>query len=274
MDQKELVANLRYACRLCDRTFMYPEVMNMHKDAMHSTQTKVESMNRNTSVNKNRESDKLACPHTNCHVTCSHLKSLAKHIRAAHEPIEINGKVRKAINRSEMCPHCGKTLGVNSLRAHIKHLHTGEMRLCSKCPFNTKRLDTLKKHVRLKHTSWKQSCEFCGKVVKDLKTHLRATMCGKDVDNRKTIPCPKCPKLVRNKSKLKQHIHQIHDGVRDKICNECLYTTYSSCNLRLHMSNVHDKTPMFKECPRCHTRTGNLNKHLEIYHIEETQIED
>ena len=46
MDQKELVANLRYACQLCDRTFMYPEVMNMHKDAMHSTQIKVESMNK------------------------------------------------------------------------------------------------------------------------------------------------------------------------------------------------------------------------------------
>ena len=270
MDQKELVDQLRYACRLCDRTFMYPEVMNMHEDAMHSTQTKVESMNRHTSVNKKKESDKLTCPYTNCPVTCSHPKSLVKHIRAAHEPIEINRKVRNVIIKSKICPYCEKTLGVNSVRAHIKHVHTGEMRLCSKCPFSTKRLDTLQKHFRSKHTTWKQSCEFCGKIVKGLKTHLRATMCGKDVDDRNMLPCPKCPKLVRNKSKLKQHISQIHEGVKDKQCTLCSYTTYSSHNLRLHVSNVHDKTPMFNDCPHCHTRTGNLDKHIEIYHIEET----
>ena len=146
------------------------------------------------------------------------------------------------------------------------------MRLCSKCPFNTTRLDSLKKHFRYKHTSWKQSCEFCGKVVKDLRTHLRVTMCGKDVDDRKKLPCPKCPIVARSENRLKRHTSQIHDGVKDKHCNQCSYKTYSSCNLRLHMSNVHDKTPMFQDCPHCHTRTGNLGKHIEIYHIEETQI--
>ena len=212
---------------------------------------------------KKKREDRIQCPYTNCHMTCRHAKLLETHITAAHTEI----------NKSKTCPHCGKTLGVSSLHAHIKHVHTGELRLCSKCPFSTKNMSTLKNHFRVKHTSWKQSCQFCGKIVKDVKTHWRATMCGKDVDDRKVLPCPKCHVILRTNSQLKQHTKYIHEGVKDKHCLQCSYTTYSSHNLKLHVSKVHDKTPMFKNCPHCHIRSGNMNKHLAIYHIEQTQIE-
>ena len=39
MDEKQLVDQLSYICGYCDRTFVYKEVMNMHKDVMHSKQT-------------------------------------------------------------------------------------------------------------------------------------------------------------------------------------------------------------------------------------------
>ena len=86
------------------------------------------------------------------------------------------------------------------------------------------------------HTSWKESCLFCGKVVKGLKSHLRFNMCGKEVNDRKMIPCPKCPRIVREESQLRQHINAIHDRIKDKLCSQCSYTIYSSHNLGLHVS--------------------------------------
>ena len=205
---------------------------------------------RCTYVNKNKE--KLRCPSPNCNESRLSYKFLENHKIAAHSDIK------------KTCPHCGKTLGE-------QHLHTGEIQLCSKCSYSTKNNSSLKEHFKRIHTSWKESCQFCGKVVKGLRRHLRGTMCGKDVDNRKMIPCPKCLVIFRVKSKLRQHTHHVHDGIKDKHCIQCSYTTYSSHNLRLHVSNVHDKTPIvYNNCPHCHVKTGNLEKHLEIYHIEET----
>ena len=260
MDQAELMGHLRYSCCLCERTFMYKVVMNMHEDAMHSTHTEVKIINKHNSVDKKKIFDKLPCPYKNCHVICRYSKSLAKHVRAAHEPIETNREAPNTIPLFKICPHCGKSLGLNSLRAHIRHVHTGEIHLCSKCPFNTKNTSTLQIHFKRRHTAWKQSCEFCGKMVKALKTHLRATMCGKDVDDRKVIPCSKCHIVLRSNPQLRQHTKRVHEGVKDKHCPQCAYATYSSHNLRLHVSNVHDKKTMFRDCPHCHIKTGNLKK--------------
>ena len=111
-------------------------------------------------------------------------------------------------------------------------------------------------------------------TFKFLKQHFRATMCGKDVDDRKVIPCPKCPVTnFRGNTHLKRHIREIHEGIKDKHCPQCSYTTYSSYNLKMHVSKVHDKTTMYQDCHHCRVRSGNMNKHISIYHIEESQIE-
>ena len=262
MDQKE---QPKYACCLCDRTFIYKEVMNMHSNIMHSTPTRIKTINKHSAVNKKIM---LPCPYKNCNVTCNS-KNITRHIRADHEPLNINREGCKKINMSKICPHCGKTLSVSSLRAHIKHVHTGQINLCSKCTFSTKNISTLKEHFKRKHTSYKSSCEFCGKTVKDIKGHLRSTMCGKEVDDRNVLQCPKCPIQVRTKSQLKWHVSHIHDRIKDKQCTLCSYQTYSSFNLKLHVSKVHDKISIYKDCPHCHIRSGNLKKHLETYHVEQ-----
>ena len=188
----------RYICGHCDRTFVFEKIMNMHKDAMHSEILENKSLNKNKRrlpfVYKKRET--MSCNYSNCLETRKHSKSLEKHIRAAHSEIET----------SKMCPHCGKTIAVKSLERHIINVHTGEIQLCSKCHYSTNRIDSLKKHFRARHTSCNQSCDFCGKIVKDLIRHLRATMCGKDVDDRNVVPCPKCPVINRSLSQLRTHI--------------------------------------------------------------------
>ena len=44
MDQAELMDQPIYSCCLCDRTFMYKEVMNMHEDVVHSTHIEVKKV--------------------------------------------------------------------------------------------------------------------------------------------------------------------------------------------------------------------------------------
>ena len=240
------------ACSLCPFGTRNIATLKLHIRAKHQGLPRT----RRTSVSKKKE--KLVCPSTNCNATRRNSQNLEKHKIDAHSDMKVT------------CPHCGKTLGETSLSSHIKHLHTGEIHLCSKCSFSTKNNSTLKAHFKRLHTSWKESCQFCGKIVKGLKSHLRATMCGKEVDDRNKVPCPKCPRILRSKSKLIQHTSHIHDGIKDKYCTQCSYKTYSSHNLRLHVSNVHEKTPIvYNSCPHCHIKTGNIEKHLQIYHIED-----
>ena len=137
------------------------------------------------------------------------------------------------------------------------------------CTFSTKNISTLKEHFKRKHTSYKESCEFCGRISKDIKSHLRNTMCGKVVDDRNVVSCPKCPIIFRSKYRLEWHTRHIHERVKDKQCPQCSYTTYSPHNLKLHVSKVHDKISIYKDCPHCHIRSGNLEKHIEIYHVDQ-----
>ena len=156
---------------------------------------------------------------------------------------------------------------------HIKHVHTGETHLCSKCPFNSKNSGTLRKHFKFAHTSWKESCEFCGKIVKDLKVHLGHTMCGRDVDDRKGLRCPQCNSMQFTNIKLQRHIKTIHEGLKDKTCPNCSYKTYSSFNLKMHISNVHEKTKFIRNCPHCDIKSGNLERHIRLYHNDITEID-
>ena len=64
------------------------------------------------------------------------------------------------------------------------------------------------------------------------------------------------------------HVKSVHDKVKDKQCPECAYNTYSSYNLRLHVTKVHDQTAMIKMCPHCEKKTGSLERHISTYHSE------
>ena len=78
MDEKQFVDQFRYFCCHCDRKFIYEEVMNLHKEAMHSKPSEVES----------------------------------------------NDRPYSKLNKSKICPHCGKTYtGGDSFGHHIKNVH-------------------------------------------------------------------------------------------------------------------------------------------------------
>ena len=205
--------------------------------------------------------EKLSCPYPPCKVLCKKPNSLTRHIQDVHN----------SMDDSKMCPTCGTILGNrNSFSNHMRLVHTGPILHCSKCSYTTRNISSLKLHFKLRHTeSMKQSCEYCGKVFKKLKKHLKNTMCGKDVDDRKLQQCPQCDRKSRNKRALRNHVQNIHNKVKDIQCPNCSYQTYNRFNLRLHVSKVHEKTTIFRNCPHCESRTGNLEAHLATYHSEQ-----
>ena len=244
----------------CNRKFVFKEVMNMHIDVMHSkpVQTKLHAIHK-----KENNMDTLSCPYLPCKFHCKKKSFLTKHRKTVHESI--------TMEYSKTCPTCGITLGKNTpLQTHIRNQHTGPVHQCSKCSYTNRNISYVKWHFKCRHTeSMNKSCEFCGKVVKRLKDHLKVTMCGKDVDNRKMMRCPKCDIKMMGNWKLQKHIQNIHDRVNDISCPNCSYKTYSRFNLRLHVSKVHDKSTIFRICPHCQVRTGNIEAHLATYHSEQ-----
>ena len=37
----------------------------------------------------------------------------------------------------------------------------------------------------------------------------------------KTVPCPRCPKILKNKESLKNHISGVHEGKYKSVCHLC-----------------------------------------------------
>ena len=169
-----------------------------------------------------------------------------------------------------ICPHCGmQTSSPKILGQHIRMLHTGAFHKCSNCEYQSRRKGDIKLHYMRRHTEQlNTTCQFCGKLFKEIKDHLKTTMCGKDEDDREKTTCEQCGKIVQNRNKL-QHIKLVHNIVKDKKCTQCSYVTYSNFNLRLHVSKVHmGKSLEYENCPHCSKITSNMKRHLNIYHNE------
>ena len=169
------------------------------------------------------------------------------------------------------CPHCGMTFVTKaSLNLHIGRIHNdNEPEKCTMCDYKTNVPTEMRQHFKRRHTEEAvQTCEFCGEIFKNLKKHLSRTNCG-GPSERKKVPCLHCAKEFSSGDKMKEHVKRIHEGVRDKLCNQCSYATYSNFNLKLHITKMHLGTGLVKEgCPYCDKETTNLDHHIKTYHSE------
>ena len=245
-------------CPKCEYTNCWKSDIKMHFKAKHTDKTNNACQYCGKQISATNMTKHLStlqkCP--NCEYTHCWKSAVKRHVKTTH-------------NTDSPCQYCGKQISASYMEIHIKFKHFSALQKCYKCEYTSARKNDVITHFKIRHTEkYNTPCQFCGKVFKIIKEHLRNTMCGKDKDDREKTTCEHCGIIVSNRNKLK-HIKHVHDKVKDKQCTHCHYTTYSNFNLKLHVSKVHlGKSLEYESCPHCSERTSNMKRHLNIYHSE------
>ena len=204
-----------------------------------------------------------------CDISKDDKRKLDYHIEAEHQ-------------EDIACPQCGILCRTQMLlTAHIKRDHLEKVFLekvsekCAKCDYRTHLPIEMKGHFKRRHTdATKETCQHCGEVFKGLRKHLMRTGCGGEMVIKKE-PCSSCDKVFNFKQALKMHVKKAHEKVKDKHCQYCSYETYSSFNLKLHVTKMHLGSKLEKKaCPHCTKVTTNLNYHINIMHNEHFVVKD
>jgi len=162
----------------------------------------------------------------------------------------------------KMCSLCGKSF--KNIAFHKYKVHSGIVNECHLCDFKTSLKCSLRKHIAQVHEGQTQTCDMCGKVVKELKQHkVRGCPYGK---KRPHYQCDHCEKSFTLKNGLNRHLRAVHFKIKDHSCAKCNYTTAESFNLRMHIARVHEGKKVVLSCPLCNKNVVNLEWHLEQYH--------
>jgi len=188
------------------------------------------------------------------------LKRLKKH-KQSHAP----KKPKQAdAMLAVQCDICGKEVRKKYLYYHMKNFHSAGSFPCDMCEYVGSSRDYLRAH-KSQHTIKTQQCPVCDKKVKYLYRHMKRNCSGIP---KQPVPCELCDKVLVDAQHLKKHVDIVHKKIKNTLCDLCDYKTYSLFNLRLHMSNVHDKKSLETICKECGVKTMSIDNHMKTYHIE------
>ena len=205
---------------------------------------------------KHMETHLLPCDQ--CDYKAIGLKRMRLH-KKAHKPASTKPKVMV------QCDMCGKEVMESSLKEHMQNYHSNTLYTCDWCGFTTHSKGNLRLH-RKRHLETVQECPVCFKKVKNLSLHIRRNKCGQK--DREKYPCTECDKVFALKWQLKRHVNNIHNQIKNYLCDLCDYRTYSSFNLRIHKSKMHTKQSIEVVCSVCHKKTYGIDNHMKTYHFE------
>ena len=214
----------KFDCAECSVTFSYKITLEKHIDIVHRTNISPTGW--------------IKC--TQCEAMCITKRSLKLHSMQIHGTYKPPNKGQDG----GTCEACGKHVK-KFLADHIRQSHTVPQKSCDKCDFRTTMMGNLKKHIKVQHedSDLSATCPHCGRKIKYLEQHLKRTNCGrKPEDHIPTSTCLQCGKILVTEDKMKRHVKQMHNQIRDKQCHVCDYNTYSGGNLRLHIKTQHNKS--------------------------------
>lgn len=197
-----------------------------------------------------------------CNETFSRSMYWTEHMRKIHGAASLY----ENLSKDYVCDLCGKDYyTITQMRSHIYLTHCTEFHFeCTECPrkFKTKAyLDRHKENVHNKNLRY--PCLYCGKLFKknfQLKSHeLQHTM--------ERELCKICGKMVRN---MKNHLKTTHNQNKKRPelipCPTC-GKGFSKFTLQLHIDRVHfkkiDAQTMIRHCPSCDatfTRVDDLRR--------------
>jgi len=220
IDQKE------YQCRICESKFQSVEELSEHKSEIHV------------------QKENLTC--TLCFKRFEVLKNLQNHHRNCHQTSTKRQYRKPQMGTDGMCEICGQYY---------------------------ERVDL---HIRTKHSSNTVRCKICGiDVQKEGYTlHLKGVHLGMTRTKKYYCTCPYCNKTYDHGS-IKAHI----DSVHRKIKHECPICSKKFSNkeiMKQHVKNIHEgiKKYQCKFCPKKFSCGGNRNKHYKTTHQKEMNVDD
>lgn len=141
-------------------------------------------------------------------------------------------------------PNCSKTFSKSChMYRHIRQFHQkSEAIVCSQCDEVLSCMDSLKNHIKTKHSGTKPRCPVPTCQVELANGNsLRRHMLSVHSDQGK-VPCPICKKLI-SKSNLGVHIQRIHKKSINFPCGYCGKVLHSKLNFDHHVANVCKKRP-------------------------------
>ena len=140
------------------------------------------------------------------------------------------------------CVYCNKDFSqLVALKVHINRLHeqNEKNKKCHLCDSVFKIEYDLERHIAGVHNENPYKCKFCSKTF-GIKSNLRShteRIHDKKV-NRKS--CSFCGKIFYRKY-LKDHIKNVHEGIKNHMCKICGKGYFDLGNLKTHFKKVHER---------------------------------
>lgn len=186
----------------------------------------------------------------------------------------VDSKEWSLTNMTYTCLHCPfSTKYIVSIRKHVKRKHQDRPYACDFCPKNFAYKSDLRKHI-VTHPQYKGrggiKCPHCDRICV-CKSHLQRHILIHTGENR-TFACPKssCNKLFTSKYAVDIHL-EIHDGRRKRpfLCSTC-GKSFTTKNVLLEHENIHSNSrPMKCEvCDKGFNSSSSLRVHRMTHSTE------
>ena len=233
-----------------------------------------------------------------CPLTFNHEKLLQDHVKRNHQIMpEVVGTDDEAVvkrppetevslsveKRKIICDQCSRPFtDTDLLNRHIANVHADEKRFnCSLCSKGFGVKSNFNAHMSKVHGA-KLPCEFCGKVLFDVKS-LRSHVMSKHKREDCPFQCEICQKKFSRKTYLIRHVTDVHkhDGSGEILhCSQCDEKTATIFRHRIllddHIKKRHPSdvvTTKKVECQFC-GRTVTNTKSLRLHILSKHKRED
>ena len=264
-----------FECETCGRAFSEAKSLKRHIICVHEGK-------------KNHK-----CDH--CSKSFSGRQSLKKHVENVHQETLPDIKRTK---EQHHCNFCGKAFSKEeAMQTHIQNAHEDPRdHTCDTCGKVFTQAHALKKHISLVHRDDKEHiCDTCGKSFCEavtLKKHIfnvheghnifKCEIFGCDASFHELVKlqqhrreahtkCDHCGKIFDGHSatwRLKRHIKEVHEGLKEHVCEMCGRAFSQKGDMKKHYETVHLKQPKLKTCEICGKTFSavSLPRHIRQVH--------